>query len=122
MRLAARIRPSVRPSLSWTRQPTRSSSPKDTVSGDLLIEDNAALLSLDGLSSLETVSGSLIVRRNAALVSVDGLAGVTSITGDLKIQDNAHLDQGEARTVAYDVIGEGNVGGTITVSGNGRAL
>jgi len=90
------------------------------VRGDLLVNRNAALRALTGLDALTTVGGHLIVRNHEALLNLEGLDAVASVTGDLQIEDNTTLPTCRAEALAYDVIGEDNVGGAITISGNGE--
>ena len=67
-----------------------------------------------GLTSLEEVVGDLTVDRNGALESLDGAAGLRSIGDALSIRDNTLLCQADAESFADSV----DVGGTTTVSGN----
>jgi len=67
----------------------------DTVLGELIIQDNNALTNINGLSSLTTVTfeGAYAIRiqRNAALVNLDGLSSLTEIPGALLIHLNDSL-------------------------------
>lgn len=86
--------------------------PVAAVGGDLVVEDNDALQSSEGLEGLETVGGDLVVSDNDALNSADGLSSVAAVGGDLVISDNDSLE---------DLDGAGGVevvGGDLTVSDN----
>lgn len=63
-----------------------------TAVGDLIIKDNPLLTNLDGLSGLSTVNRNIEIQNNDALLNVNGLNALTSINyGYLLIQDNAVL-------------------------------
>ena len=57
---------------------------------NLVIQDNANLLSLAGLGSITTVSGNVHINDNDALTSLTGLEALTYIGGDLIILGNAN--------------------------------
>ncbi|MEZ4906181.1 MAG: hypothetical protein R2771_00665 [Saprospiraceae bacterium] len=52
-----------------------------TISGDLVIQFNAALTNVDVLSSLTTISGGLDIQYNYVLTNLDGLSNLTTISG-----------------------------------------
>lgn len=62
------------------------------VVGDLVIEDNDALVDLYGLWSVETVGGDFVFRANDALDDFDGLPNLTQL-GGLILQQNAELSR-----------------------------
>jgi hypothetical protein len=59
---------------------------------DLQIVRNVSLTSLAGLEQLKTISGDLVLTGNAALASVRELSGLTSISGLISIRDNLTLE------------------------------
>jgi len=63
----------------------------ESVDGDLAITQNAALPSLDGLSSLKSVGGTLTIWDNDSLTSLDGLSHLESVGGHMHISRNACL-------------------------------
>jgi hypothetical protein len=63
------------------------------VGKNLIINSNAALTNVDGLSSLTKVGGYLEIKSNPALTNVDGLGNFTSVGDSLKIENNEGLDQ-----------------------------
>ena len=90
-----------------------------STNSDVNIVENTSLADISGLSGLQTVGGSLAIVGNVELNDVSGLAGITSIADDLRIQDNIALATADAESLAYDDIGSANVGGGITITGNG---
>jgi len=62
-----------------------------SVSFDLRIYENAALVNLDGLSGLSSVGLNLYVYDNASLADIDGLSGLSSLGDYLHIVDNPRL-------------------------------
>lgn len=62
-----------------------------SVGGALIVEDNAALPSLDGFGALATVDSDVRVARNDALASTGGLAALEVVGAGLWIRDNAAL-------------------------------
>ena len=85
-----------------------------SVGGDLIIENNNALTSVDGLSSLTTVGGPLEILDCDALANID-MPALTSMGGDLTIYDNYCLSQAEAEAFAASI----DVGDEVSVSDNG---
>ena len=73
------------------------------------------LESLDALPAGLAVDGDLRVHANPVLHDVDALGRLARVSGDLVITDNPVLDQGSAEAAAAGV----QVGGSVTVSGNG---
>lgn len=105
------------------------------VLGDVIIEDNAALISIAGLSGLREVGGSLVVgdlavdyetltvetAGNPALTSLDGLQNVETVGGDLVIGGNdAMVDPGPGLQELVS-IGHGHLG-SVTLSIGGNAM
>jgi hypothetical protein len=86
-------------------------------STDLLLWSNDALETVDGFPSL-SVLGELQMSTNSSLTDVTGLHDVTAIVGDLTVADNPSLPTSAAEALR-DAIGIENIGGTITISGNG---
>jgi hypothetical protein len=66
-----------------------------SLTGELVIENNASLPNLDGLDSLKTIygdPGNLIVRGNASLTNIKGLSSLTSVRlGSVIISNNPSL-------------------------------
>jgi len=62
-----------------------------TVGGDLIIEANATLTNLNGMSGVTSVGGDLIIEANFTLTNLDGLSGLTSVGALLTIADNPIL-------------------------------
>jgi hypothetical protein len=79
---------------------------------ELVLEDTSAV-TLAGLENLRTVTYNLWILDNAALVDVTALHGLTSVGGDVEITGNTLLDLAAAQGLA-DAID--TVGGTTTVS------
>jgi hypothetical protein len=101
---------------------------------------NSHLTSLDGLSclteirdendlgDLETIgtwgssswaSGQLLIDENPALSDVTALHGVESVASDFHVSENA-THATTAVEALRDAIGSENIGGNVTISGNGR--
>ena len=59
----------------------------------------------------------LLIRDNDILTNLDALHGVTAVEGEFTITDNAALPTSEANAL-LDAIGEENVIGPVTISGN----
>jgi hypothetical protein len=59
----------------------------------LHIENNDALTSVDGLSSLTSVDGNLWIQNNSQLTSLDGLSGLNYVGSNLDVQSNDILIQ-----------------------------
>lgn len=89
-----------------------------TASDGLLIRDNAMLDHLMGLGVLSVVDGDVDVSRNGLLVGVSPLYTIQSVAGDLSLVDNLTLPTSEADALVT-TIGLENIGGVVTVSGNG---
>ncbi|KXZ44859.1 hypothetical protein GPECTOR_61g812 [Gonium pectorale] len=63
----------------------------DSLTGDLIISDNARLANLMGLDSLRSVGRDLVLLSNLALTSVRGLQNLASIGGQLLAKGNGEL-------------------------------
>ncbi|MCP4916346.1 MAG: hypothetical protein GY913_05440 [Proteobacteria bacterium] len=85
--------------------------------GELNLSSNDALAEI-ALSSLTTVTNDVMIYNNAVLTDIGGLSGLTSVGRNLKIKDNPELSTTDAEALR-DSIGTANIGGTITISGNG---
>lgn len=59
--------------------------------GDLILEDNTALVEITGFLSLVGVNRDFIIRRNPVLTHIAGLEGVRVIGAHLEILDNPSL-------------------------------
>ena len=81
----------------------------ETISGDLSIVGNEALLNLSGLFALERVQGNFQIDENAALSTLHGLQNLRTVTGMLSISKN------DALTHLYGIDGVTSIGNlTIT--------
>ncbi|MBU1675597.1 hypothetical protein KKA85_07425 [bacterium] len=88
--------------------------PCESISGDLTFRIQAWLTGTH-LPCLTTVGGDLIIENNAALTSLDGLFNLTSVGGDLYIAGNDCLSQTAAEMFAAGL----SVGGYADVFDNG---
>jgi hypothetical protein len=61
------------------------------INGNLLLRDNANLVSINGLKNLNTIGGKLFVSNNTSLTNLNGLENLTSVGQYLKIKNNASL-------------------------------
>ena len=86
--------------------------------GGLWIEGNDALVDLDGLSGLSALTGDLDLIQNALLSDISGLSWLTSVAGDLTLYRNPSLSTADADALAYDTLGEANIGGAVTIGYN----
>lgn len=87
------------------------------VDGDLTVQDNDALPTLDGLGDFGALGGGLRVEGNATLGDITALYTLDRVEGDLAVVDNPILPTAQAETLV-EAIGAEDVGGTITISGN----
>ena len=76
---------------------------------------------LGGLDSLRRVGGSLSVYNNERLNSVDALGGLEHVELNFNILNNPQLPCHEAETLV-SALGEGNVGGDVSVLNNGEEV
>jgi hypothetical protein len=93
----------------------------DGIIWTIYIQGNDSLANLDELETL--TDGMLLngveIEYNGALTSIAALRNIQGINFDLTITDNPILPTiGEAEALR-DAIGVGNIGGSITISGNG---
>jgi hypothetical protein len=80
---------------------------------NLHIENNDAIISVYGLSSLTSVGGNLWIQNNSQLTNLDGLAALTGVGGTLFIFYN------DALRNVNGLSGVTSVGGTLAIDGNG---
>jgi len=85
----------------------------ETVDGELSIRLSDRLETLAGLEQLRTV-GELRIDANGPLHSIEGLARLESVARDLMIHDNSLLLEASARALAERV----KVGGEVGIGGN----
>ncbi|MEQ1501317.1 MAG: hypothetical protein ABMB14_03760 [Myxococcota bacterium] len=85
-----------------------------SIPGDLQVVDNAALQNL-GMPSLGQVGGDLTLEQNAALSSLQGWSALDTVSGDVTVRSNPALP--DAAIGAW--LGGIDVGGATTVDGNG---
>ena len=85
--------------------------------GSLIIGDNFALESLDGLRNLATIAGSLEIEFNEVLTSLAGLEKLTSIGEALSIRANRALPTSSAQALADTLVKRG-FSGEAVISGN----
>lgn len=62
-----------------------------TPESDLIIEDNPALVALEGLTSLNEVKGCVSIQRNKVLANLDGLKGLVLVDSTVRISWNENL-------------------------------
>ena len=87
---------------------------KITSIGGLTISNNAALTSLDGLESITSVGGHLEIVHTDILLSLAGLSGITAVGGHLLIKGN------DALTSLDGLKGITAVGQDLEISSNGK--
>ncbi|MCA9441885.1 MAG: FG-GAP repeat protein [Candidatus Omnitrophica bacterium] len=63
----------------------------ETIKGRLLIRDNEALSSLDGLQGITRVPEECSIYGNGTLVNLDGLQGLSEVGSSLSVTDNLNL-------------------------------
>lgn len=63
----------------------------DSISGDLVIQNNPVLESLSGLENLLYIRDDLEVKSNESLESLLGLSGLNDIGGNIRLYSNDHL-------------------------------
>ncbi|MEQ1501504.1 MAG: hypothetical protein ABMB14_04695 [Myxococcota bacterium] len=85
-----------------------------SVGGPVVVCDDPALDSVDGLVGVTAITGDLTVCRNRTLADVHGLGQLDSVGGDLTITDNPSLPTDDANALAASVA----VDGVVTISGN----
>ncbi|MFT4974956.1 MAG: hypothetical protein ACI8S6_000839 [Myxococcota bacterium] len=79
---------------------------------------NTALVDLGGLENLQRIGGKLIVLENEALVRVTDMVSLASVGEKVRIIDNPALPTADAEQLVYELIGEENIGDSISISGN----
>ena len=82
--------------------------------GDLQVEYNPLLTSLDGLNNITSVNGLLEIYYNHALANLDGLSGITSLGGNLVVDNNSLI------TNLNGLSGITSVGGDIYIRFNSQ--
>lgn len=91
-----------------------------SLGGALRVEDNALIHTIDlpQLSGVgDVLTGELAIEDNAALQHLDGLSTIRSVSGSLVIRGNPMLPQ-ELAEGLRDSIGEVNVGGVVVLENN----
>ncbi|MCB0469198.1 MAG: thrombospondin type 3 repeat-containing protein [Flavobacteriaceae bacterium] len=86
-----------------------------TFSGDLTIDSNTNLNSLNGLNTT-SIPGTVIISNNTALTDISQLESVLSILGNLSITGNPALD--ECCLVRNFLNSSNYISGNIAISGN----
>jgi hypothetical protein len=90
----------------------------------LYIAYNDAITDLNGFSSLQFVRGQFRLENNLALRDMTGLYGLESVgmavgvsgtPGHFIVRDNPRMPIEQAEALAYDIIGEDNIGGQIII-------
>ena len=61
------------------------------IGGDLTIDENTGMNSLEGLNNLKTLGGDLEIEDNLILLDLDALINLSSIGGEIDISDNQDL-------------------------------
>ena len=87
------------------------------IGGSMTLHWAGEVSDLDGFSGVRTIGGSLFLWGNAKLDSVLGLHDVESIGDGFTIHNHPILTDEEAETLS-EAVGEDNIGGTISISGN----
>jgi len=87
------------------------------VAGSIIAHDNGGIEELSW-SDLRAVGGSLAVYANTVLSDVSGLHSIETIGGDFYFVGNPQLSDWAAQSLV-DSIGMANIGGTVTIYGNG---
>ena len=87
------------------------------VGGSLELTSLGALTDFDDLTGLTNVQDHLLIENNISLNDVTGLHTLGQVGGDFSVIDNTALSTNNAEALR-DAIGAGNIGGTITISGN----
>lgn len=59
--------------------------------GDIYIDNNPALVNLNGFASLTEIGGYIYINNNSALVNLNGFASLTDMGGHIEISNNAIL-------------------------------
>ena len=93
-----------------------------SIGGDLYVSgsvysEGTGFESFSGLESLTTIGADLLIDGWDFLTDVTALHGVTSVGADFTVTDNDTLLTADAETLR-DAIGLGNIGGSVTISGN----
>lgn len=83
------------------------------ITADLVIADNAALISVSGMGALAAVAGDARLEGNAALQTIEGFERFWSVGGGLTISDHDALISTSALNTLL------NVDGGVSLSGNG---
>jgi len=86
---------------------------------DVTLQANDGLLDLSGLAGLLYVGANLTISDHLLLADISDLHGLQSIGGDLTITDNPMLSEKQAAGLV-EAIGEKNIGGIVTLEGNGK--
>lgn len=82
------------------------------VGNNLQIQGNSSLIDLSGLSTLEVINGNLLIENNTILPSLSGLQNVTTFDGLLRVCNNAAL------TSLLGLNGLTSLGGQSKISNN----
>jgi len=75
------------------------------IGGDLAIDENAGINSLEGLNQLKTLGGDLKIDENPLLTDLDALIHLINIGGEVNISDNEELQNLEALTSVLSING-----------------
>lgn len=73
--------------------------------GGLVIQDNDALVSIDGFRRLDVITGGLVIAGNPSLETVSGFgstSGLVTSLGDVILQDNDMLGRAELPLIGVD--------------------
>lgn len=63
-----------------------------SIGGDLRIENNELLQTIDGFRNIETIKGYLVIRQNPILIEFDGFSKLKSLGEGLYFADNTSLE------------------------------
>lgn len=85
----------------------------NTVEGDIVLDSVEGLENLLYLSNLVTLKGNLLIRENAAVTTLEGLHKLRTINGDFVIRGCVHLQQvNYSGFISY-------IGGSLRIENNG---
>ena len=87
------------------------------IGGNLELSSLGALTDFDDFSALTSVHNSLLIQDNISLNDVTGLHTLGQIGDNFSVLGNTALATSDVLALR-DAIGAGNIGGTITISGN----
>ncbi len=88
-----------------------------SIGGDLFVQDNLALTSLDGLAHVESIGGTLHIDGNPVLANLQGLGGLEDVAS-VQVGGGLHIGDCPALTSLEGLGGLTSVGGYLDVHHN----